>query len=52
MASPLVKVTLLPSAVFMMLSIMLQFFALEIVPAVAASMFRWSMRKLSRVALG
>ncbi len=46
------KVTLLPSAVLMVLSVMLQFFALAMVPAVAASMLRWSMRKLSRVALG
>ena len=35
-----VKVTLLPSAVVMMLSVMVQFLALAMVPAVAASMSR------------
>jgi len=36
----------------MVLSVMDQFFALAMVPAVAASMLRWSRRKSSNVALG
>ena len=47
-----VKATLLPSAVLMTLSDMVQFFALAMVPAVWASMSRWSSLKLTSGALG
>jgi len=45
-------VTLLPSAVVMVLSVIVQFCALAMAPAVAASMLRWSSLKLTSGALG